>query len=71
MKKEAALKLYNLEKILEKEFDFKLNLGKEVILLNNMIMQKKFKKAIFLSNIYKILYNNTIIQKSYKRLKGL
>ena len=61
IKKEAALKLYNLEKILEKE----------VILLNNAIMQRKFKKAIFISKIYKKLYNNTFIQKSYKKLRGL
>lgn len=68
-KNNAILKLYNLEKYLENNFNFHFKFRKELIILNNYIIQKKFKKAIFLSNIYKKLYNNKTIQKYYKKYR--
>ena len=70
-KKESALKLYNLEKYLEKEFNFDFDLRKkELNILNNAIMQKKFKKAIIISNIYITLYRNKYIQRIYKKYRS-
>ncbi len=69
LKYKAVLKIYKLEKYLEKNFNFNFNLKrKEMNILNTAIMQKKFRKAIFISNIYKILYNNPHIQKIYYKL---
>ena len=68
-KKEAILKIYKLEKYLEKELKFNRNLEKiEMNILNNAIMQKKFRKAIFISNIYKKLHENQFIKKFYYKL---
>lgn len=70
-KKQSALKIYNLEKYMENELKFKMNnKRKELKILNNAIMQKKFKKAFYISQIYKKLYNNNLIQKIYKKFRG-
>lgn len=71
-KNNTILKIYKLEKYLEKKFNFQRNLPrKEVTILNNAIMQKKFQKAIFISNIYKKAYNNKKIQKFYKKIRSI
>ncbi len=68
-KKETFLKIYELEKYLEKQYNYKKNLKRiEMKILNNLIMQKKFKKTIILSNFYKKLYNNKLIQKIFYKL---
>ncbi len=65
-KKKAVLKIYKLEKYLEKKFNFKIQPErKEMNILNKAIMQKKFQKAIFISNIYKKLYNSLFIKKLF------
>ena len=65
----TILEIYNLEKYLENKFNFNsTDLGqKELNILNNAIMQKKFRKTIIISNIYKKLYNHNSIQKFYKK----
>lgn len=69
-KRKAILKIYKLEKYLEKEIKFNGDLKKvEMNILNNAIMQKKFRKAIFISNIYKKLHENQYIKKFYYKLK--
>ena len=63
--------IYKLEKHLQKELKFNTKLPKkEISILNQAIMQKKFKKAIFISNIYQKLYNNKKIQKLYQKNRG-
>ncbi len=70
LKKDAALKIYKIEKYLEKKFNFHMKSTRiEVNLLNKTIMEKKFKKAIFISNIYKIAYSNKIIKKIYQNIR--
>lgn len=70
-KNNTILEIYKLEKYLEKKFNFQKTFPqKEVNILNNAIMQKKFKKAIFISNIYKKAYNNKKIQKIYKKIRS-
>ncbi len=69
-KQKAILDFYNLEKYLKKKTNFKANFErKEVTILNNAIMQKKFQKAIFISHLYKKLYNNNFIQILYKKFR--
>lgn len=65
-KKIAIEKLYEFEK----ELDFDIELPKkELNLLNKAILNKNFRIAILISNIYSILYNNKFIQKIYKRMQ--
>lgn len=63
--------IYELERYLEDELEFNTDFKrlKEVSILNNAIMDRKFKKVIFLSSIYKKLYNNKIIQRFYKKFR--
>lgn len=61
-KKEVINDIY----LLENKLSFKVELNKEVAILNNLILSKRFTLAIFLSNIYKILYNNKFIKKLYR-----
>ncbi len=69
LKNDAILKIYKLEKYLKQEFNFNLDpKRREMVILNNAIMQKKFRKAIFISNIYKKLYNNHYIQNLFYKL---
>ena len=68
-KEENILKIYKLEKYLEKEYNFKMDLKrKEMDILNYFIMKKKFKKAILISNIYERLHNNQFIQQLFYKL---
>ena len=61
-KKEAILKIYEFEK------DLDINISrKEIDILNNYILKKKFKKAILLSDFYSLLYNNNLIKKVYRK----
>ena len=61
-KKEAILKIYEFEK------DLDINISrKEIDILNNYILKKKFKKAILLSDFYSFLYNNNLIKKVYRK----
>ncbi len=70
-KENAILRVYELEKKLKQQSQFQMyNERKEVSILNNALMQKKFKKAILLSNIYKKLYNNNFIRSIYKKYRS-
>lgn len=61
-KKEAVLKIYEFEK------DLNIHISrKEITILNNCILKKKFKKAILLSDFYSFLYNNKLIKKVYRK----
>ena len=63
-KKEAILKIYEFEK------DLDINISrKEIDILNNYIL-KKFKKVIFLSNLYSTFYNNKFIRNVYRKLNN-
>ena len=69
-KEKNILKIYKLEKYLEKQSNFQIHLKrKEADILNHAIMQKKFKKAIMISNFYNLLYNNSTIKKLYKKFR--
>lgn len=70
IKKDLILKIYNYEKKLIEEFNFNCKLNKnEINILNRLIIQKKFKKAILISNLYKKFYYNSFIQKIYKKIR--
>jgi len=64
-KTEAVLKIYDLEK------DLDINVSrKEISILNNLILKKQFKRAIFVSNCYSMLYNNSFIKNIYKKMNN-
>ncbi len=66
----AINKLFGLEKLMIKDLNLNMHSkGTIVNLLNNAIIKKQFRKAIFISNIYKIAYNNNFIQKIYKKIR--
>lgn len=70
IKKELIKKIYQHETKLIKEFNFNTHLSRiELNILNKAILNKKFSKAILISNIYKKLYTNTLIQKIYKKIR--
>ena len=70
IKKDLLLKIYNYEKKLKEEFNFDCKLKKkEIDILNKLVMQKKFKKAILLSNLYKTFYYNDFILRIYKKIR--
>lgn len=69
-KKQTFIKIYELEKYLEKQYHYPQKLKRiEMRILNNLIMQKKFKKTIILTQLYKKLYNNKFIQKIFYKLE--
>lgn len=71
IKKEIITKIYKHETKLIKKFNFNTHLSRaELNILNKAIIGKKFKKAIFISNIYKKLYTNKIIQRIYKKIRS-
>lgn len=62
---ELFKKIYNLEKYI----NCKINPEQKwALLLNNYIMEKKFKKALILSNIFNFL-NNKFIKNIYRKIK--
>lgn len=69
-KDNAILEVYYLEKKLKQQSQFQMSTErKEVTILYNALIQKKFKKAIFISKIYKGLYNNNFIRSIYKKYR--
>ena len=64
-KKDAVLKVYEFEK------DFVIQIPrKEISVLNNFIIKKQFKKAIFVSGCYSFLYNNAFIKNFYRKFNN-
>lgn len=66
-KKEAVKKIYDFEKSLDKKIILD---KKEINILNNCILKKKFNLAIFISNCYSGLYNNYLIKEFYRKLNN-
>ena len=64
-KKEAVLKVYEFEKDLDIQIP-----RKEISILNNFIVKKQFKKAIFVSGCYSFLYNNAFIKNLYRKFNN-
>ena len=64
-KKNSIIKIYEFEK----DLDIKIS-RKEIDILNNLILKKQFGRAIFLSNIFSILYNNKIIKNFYRKFNN-
>lgn len=62
-KKEAALKLYEFEKSIDREITLP---RKELDILNKLIIKKHFSLAIMLSDFYSFLYANNTIKKLYR-----
>ena len=62
-KKEAALKLYEFEKSIDREITLP---RKELDVLNKLILKKHFSLAIKLSDFYSFLYANNTIKKLYR-----
>ena len=62
-KKQAVLEIYEFEKDLNVQIR-----RKEVKILNNLILKKKFGTAILISNLYSFIYNNSMIKKMYRKL---
>lgn len=65
-KKENIHKLYELEKNLDETPKLP---QKETEIMNNLIIQKHFSLAIFLSEIYSFFYNNNTIRMLYRRFR--
>ena len=64
-KKEAILKIYEFEK------DLKVHISrKEIAILNNCILKKQFKRAIFISDLYSSFYSNKFIKNIYRKLNN-
>lgn len=66
-KKDASLNIYNFEKSLDEKVIFQ---KKEIEILNNAIMNKQFKRAILISEIYSLLYNNEAIKNVYRKFNA-
>ena len=64
---DACLKIYEFEQTIKFK---KLNLSKEVDILNKTILKKHFKLAIFISIFYRCLYNNKTIKNLYRRFNN-
>lgn len=64
-KNDAILKIYEFEK------DLNIHIPrKEISILNNLILKKQFKLAIFTSNIYSGFYNNNFIKNMYRKFNN-
>lgn len=60
-----------IEKIYYFERDLNIKIPrKEIVILNNFILKKEFKKAIFISNLYSFLYNNKLIKNVYRKFNN-
>ncbi len=63
--KMAAVKeIYNFEKQIKCEINIS---RKEIAILNNKILNKQFKQAIWISEVYTRLYNNKTIKNIYRK----
>lgn len=51
----------------EKQYDYIEINSKEISILNNAIMNRKFSKAIRIANVYSFLYNNQFIKGIYRK----
>lgn len=63
-------KMVAIEKIYKFEKDIKCKIDihrKEIAILNNKILNKQFKQAIFISEVYSLLYNNQTIKSIYRK----
>lgn len=65
-KKENIDKIYELENYLDEK---PVLPQKETEIMNNLILNKHFIIAIFLSEIYSLFYNNNTIRKLYRRFR--
>ena len=64
-KKNTVLKIYEFEK------DLDVNISrKEIAVLNNCIMKKRFSLAILISGFYSGLYNNKFIKNFYRKINN-
>lgn len=64
-KMDAIKEIYSFEK----ELNCKINIcRKEIAILNNKILNKHFKQAIFISEVYSLLYNNQTIKNIYRKI---
>ena len=64
-KNEAILKIYEFEKGLNIQIP-----RKEISILNNLILKRRFKLAILVSNIYSGFYNNNFIKNMYRKFNN-
>lgn len=64
-KKDAILEIYDFEKDLNVEIP-----RKEISILNNFILKKQFRFAIWISNFYSFLYNNNFIKNVYRKFNN-
>lgn len=66
-KKEAILKIYEFEQTLDEEI---IVSKKEIDFLNKLILNRHFTLAIFVSDLYSILYNNKTIKYIYRKFNN-
>ena len=63
-KMSAVKEIYKFEKHLNCKIDIH---RKEIAVLNNKVLNKQFKQAIFISKLYTSLYNNQTIKNLYRK----
>ena len=61
----AVKEIYKFEKDIKCKIDIH---RKEIAILNNKILNKQFKQAIFISKVYSAFYNNKIIKNIYRKI---
>ena len=66
-KNDAALRIYDFESSLDEKVVFQ---KKEIEILNNAIMNRQFKRAIIISELYSLLYNNETIKNIYRKFNA-
>lgn len=60
----AVKEIYKFEKHLNCKIDIH---RREIAVLNNKVLNKQFKQAIFISKLYTSLYNNQTIKNLYRK----
>ena len=60
----AIKEIYKFEKDIKCKIDIH---RKEIAILNNKILNKQFKQAIFISEVYSLLYNNQTMKNIYRK----
>lgn len=70
IQEKILIDIFHFEKNLIDKFNLKCNIPKkEINILNNAVIHKNFKKALFISRIYKKFHNNNLIYKIYKKIR--
>ena len=68
--KQERIKLLEEIHDFEKEYDNIKIKNKEINVLNNAILDKKYNLAIFISNVYSFGYNNLFLKNIYRKVNN-